>query len=256
MKKAVLLIITGILLSACGNTSAGSSDELLISAASSLSEAMQAAEKEFQEKHPDIELAFNYGSSGKLRNQIQQGAPADLFLSASVKDMDQLSDDGLIIEGTAQNFAQNRLVLASAEKLDGTDLKKILEGTDKMIAVGEPESVPVGFYTKEALTNLGLWEEIEGELIFAKDARQVLSYVESGNAEMGFVYSSDARISTTLETIIEVPQNGSEIIYPAAVIESSANPQAAGYFLEFLLSDEGQKLLESYGFAPAKGELR
>lgn len=256
MKKVVLLIITGLMLSACGSTSAGSKDELLISAASSLSEAMQAAEKEFQKEHPEVELAFNYGSSGKLRNQIQQGAPADLFLSASAKDMEQLSDDGLIIEETAQNFAQNRLVLASAEKLDGSDLEKLLVGSEKMIAVGEPESVPVGSYTKEALTRLGLWEDIEGRLIFAKDARQVLSYVESGNAEIGFIYSSDAQISTKIETIVDVPQNGQEIIYPAAVIKGSGNPRAADYFLEFLLSDRGQELLGSYGFGPAKGELR
>lgn len=256
MKKVVLLIIIGLLLCACGITSADNNDELLISAASSLTEAMQAAEIEFRKEHPEIELVFNYGSSSKLRNQIQQGAPADLLLSASIEDMEQLSNDGLLIEETNQNFARNRLVLASAEKLGGSDLKKILQGTEKVIAVGEPESVPVGSYTKEALTRLGLWEEIKGKLIFAKDARQVLSYVESGNAEMGFVYSSDARLSTTIETIIEMPKNGKEIVYPAAMIKGTGNPQGAEYFLEFLLSDEGQKLLGSFGFAPAKGELR
>lgn len=256
MKKAVLLIITGLLLSACGNTSAGSNDELLISAASSLAEAMQAAEMEFQKEHPEIELSFNYGSSGKLKNQIQQGAPADLFLSASVEDMEQLSEDGLIIEETSQNFARNRLVLASSVKLAGSDLERILQDSEKMIAIGEPASVPVGTYTKDALTRLGLWEAVEGQLIFAKDARQVLSYVESGNVEMGFVYSSDARISPEIKSIIDVPQNGEGISYPAAVVKKSGNPQAAKDFLEFLLSDEGQNLLVRHGFAPAKGELR
>ena len=102
--------------------------------------------------------------------------------------------------------------------------------------------------------NLGLWEMIGDQVIFAKDARQVLSYVESENTEAGFVYASDARISTQIETIIEVHGN-EQIIYPAAVVESTVNREAADKFLGFLLSDKGQQIFKDYGFTTAKGDL-
>lgn len=256
MKRLVLILISGFLLGACGNTSADDSDELRISAASSLTEAMQAIETEFQNEHPDIQLSFNYGSSGKLRNQIQQGAPTDLFLSASSKDMDLLADEKLVERKSIKNFAQNNLVLATAEKSDGGSLMDLLDGSGELIAVGEPESVPVGIYTKEALQSLKVWNKIENRLIFAKDARQVLSYIASGNAEMGFVYASDAHITPEIKTFIELPESGQEILYPAGIISDSQRKQEAQVFLNYLVSDEGQLLLSEYGFTPAKGELR
>lgn len=255
MKKMLFLIVSGLLLGACSNTSADESDRLLISAASSLSVAMQAVEKGFREQYPEADLVFNYGSSSKLRNQLQHGAPADLFLSASEKDMDQLVKENIVIEETVYNFAQNKLVLASAGKLPSEDLNGILTDGDMLIAVGEPESVPLGFYTKETLIGLGLWGLIEDKLIYAKDARQVLSYVESGNAEVGFVYSSDARISSKVKTVVNVPENGQHIIYPAAIVGNSDNKQAAEAFLDYLLSDTGQQIMRDYGFASAKGDM-
>lgn len=255
MKKILLLIAVAVLLAACGKTSADSSNELFISAASSLTDAMLAVEKEFQKTHPAMELVFNFGSSGKLRNQIQQGAPVDLFLSASAKDMEILQQEDLVNKQDIRNFAENRLVLASAEKLPETDLTELLSTSGKMIAVGEPESVPVGSYTKEALSQIGLWEPLEGNLIFAKDARQVLSYIESGNARIGIIYSSDASISSSIETIIDLPQEGVDIVYPAGIVSGSENKEAAEDFLDFLTSEEGQKMLENYGFSSVKGEL-
>jgi molybdate transport system substrate-binding protein len=256
MKKILLLMAALLLLAACGKTSAGSSNELLISSASSLTDVMLAAEKEFRKTHPEVELNFNFGSSGKLRNQIQQGAPVDLFLSASAKDMEILQQEGLIQKQSIRNFAENRLVLASARALPESDPEKMLKNSGQTIAVGEPESVPVGSYTKEALNRMGLWDSLEGHLIFAKDARQVLSYVESGNAEMGIVYSSDAGLSSSIETVIDLPQDGMEIIYPAGIMDGTKNEKAAEAFLAFLTSAEGQKMLEAYGFVPGEGELR
>lgn len=254
MKKMFLLAFCLFLLGACGNTSAGGNDELLISTASSLSGAMQSIKEDFQKQYPDIKLAFNYGSSSKLSNQLQQGAPADVFLSASEDDMDRLIQKKIIIEETVVNFARNELVLASSRILPSQDLDDLLADEDMLFAVGEPDSVPLGFYTKEALMNLGLWEMIDDQVIFAKDARQVLSYVESENTEAGFVYASDARISTQIETIIEVHGN-EQIIYPAAVVESTVNREAADKFLGFLLSDKGQQIFKDYGFTTAKGDL-
>src|SRR5690606_12083605 len=119
--------------------------------------------EEFKKTHPDIELAFNYGSSSKLRSQVEQGAPVDLFLSASETDMDLLAEKQLIQKGSVVPFAKNRLVLASIDNLpEDADFNQLLEAAEEAIAVGEPESVPLGRYTKAALEDLGLWEGLDG----------------------------------------------------------------------------------------------
>ncbi|MGO1059139.1 molybdate ABC transporter substrate-binding protein [Planococcus sp. FY231025] len=255
MKKIMPLLMAFGLLAACGKTSADDSSELFISAASSLKDVMDAAEKEFEETHPEVDIAFNFGSSGNLRNQIQQGAPVDLFLSASAKDMEILQEEELVYKEDIRDFAENRLVLASAGELSEQDPIETLAGSSGVIAVGEPESVPVGSYTKEALEELGLWDNLEGRLIFAKDARQVVSYVESGNAEMGIVYSSDAQRSSGIKTTVDLPQDGVDIVYPAGIMQGAKNKEAAELFLDYLTGSKGQKLLEDYGFFVGKGEL-
>lgn len=253
MRKIMPLLAAVSLLSACDGTSADSSGELLISSASSLTEVMLSAEKEFNKTHPEVDVAFNFGSSSKLRNQIEQGAPVDLFLSASANDMDSLLQDGLVQGQTIRNFAENRLVLASIDQLEETRPEQLLKDSGGVVAVGEPASVPVGYYTKEALNGMGIWDALADNLIFAKDARQVLSYIESGNAEMGIIYSSDASLSSSIQTVIDLPQDGVEIIYPAAVMEGTKNKEDAEAFLAFLTSEKGQKLLEEYGFVPVEG---
>lgn len=254
MKKILFLLLIIPLLSACSNPSADNNKDLLISAASSLTDVMEVAEKEFQKTHPDVEVTFNFGSSGNLRNQIQQGAPVDLFLSASKMDMDILTKENLVPKDGVRNFAGNRLVLASTRQLPEKDPAELLLSSAGVIAVGEPESVPVGSYTKSALDELGLWNQLEGNMIFAKDARQVLSYIESGNAEMGIIYSSDADRSPSLSGIVDLPQGEVEIVYPAGITAQAKNKRAAELFLAFLISDEGQKLLTDYGFAAVKGD--
>lgn len=252
-KRILLIILVFVLLAGCGKTSANDQNKLLVSAASSLTDVMKAAEEEFQKKHPDIELIFNFGSSGKLRNQIQQGAPVDLFLSASAEDMKILLNEELILHENARIFAGNRLVIASASELEESEAAELLSSTEGVIAIGEPESVPIGFYTKKALEGLGLWGPLSGNMIFAKDARQVLSYIESGNADLGIVYSSDADRSATLKTIADLPQDGLDIVYPAGIAKNAENDDAAEQFLAFLVSSEGQKLFEDFGFSAGKG---
>ena len=168
MKKMIGIIGMAVLLSGCTNTTEENGDELLVSTASSLT--------------------------------IEQGAPADLFLSASEKDMEQLESEQLVKAETVVPFAENRLVLASLEKFPETaDFTEIVMNAEETIAVGEPDSVPVGNFTKQALDSQGLWQPLEGRLIYAKDARQVVTYIESGNAGLGIVYSSDAVISQEIK---------------------------------------------------------
>ena len=251
MKKMITIISIAILLSACSNTSAGNDSELLVSTASSLTEVVKKMEEEFQQVEPDIDLSFNYGSSSKLRSQIEQGAPADLFLSASVKDMDLLESQQLIESASISPFAENRLVLASLEEFpESADFAEAVMNTEETIAVGEPDSVPVGEYTKQALESQGLWQPLEGRLIYAKDARQVVTYVESGNAGLGIIYSSDAVISREIKATLELPGQRVPVVCPGAIVAASENQQAAAAFLDFVTGPTGQAILADYGFLP------
>ena len=255
MKKMIGIISIAFLMSGCSNTSAENDGELLVSTASSLTEVMKRMEEEFHQLEPDIELSFNYGSSSKLRSQIEQGAPADLFLSASEKDMELLESQQLIEAGSMVPFAENRLVLASLEEFpEMVDFTEAVMHAEEAIAVGEPDSVPVGEYTRQALESEGLWQPLEGRLIYAKDARQVVTYIESGNAGLGVVYSSDAVISQEIKGILEVPGQTNPVVYPGAIVAASEKQQAASAFLDFVTGPKGQAILEQYGFLPADEE--
>lgn len=254
MKKLIGLISLTLFMSGCSNTSA-SDGKLLVSTASSLTEAMGKMEEEFQKAEPDIELSFNYGSSSKLRSQIEQGAPADLFLSASENDINLLQSQQLVESESIVPFAENRLVLASLEEFPETaDFVETLMNTEETIAVGEPDSVPLGDYTKRALANQDLWEPLEGRLIYAKDARQVVTYIESGNAELGVIYSSDAVISQEITGTLEVPEQTDSVVYPGAVVAASQKQPAAEAFLDFVTGPKGQAVLKEYGFLAPNGE--
>lgn len=256
MKKIILLILMAILLNGCAESTTTNKDKLLISAASSLTEVMVKVEEEFHNMHPEIEIVFNYGSSSNLRNQIEQGAPVDIFLSASQKDMKVLIDGQLILEKSVSSFAGNSLVLASTTPLaESKSLSELLHDTDGSIAVGEPETVPLGRYTKQALIEAGLWEALEGKLIYAKNARQVLTYVESENVSLGIIYSSDASISSKVLEIMELPRNMQAIVYPGGIAVNSENRDAAEAFIAFIIADKSQQIFKEFGFIPVKGEM-
>jgi molybdate transport system substrate-binding protein len=254
MEKLISLMLLVCFLSACGSSSAEHENKVLVSAASSLIEAMGEVEKAFHNEHPEIKLVFNYGSSSKLKSQMQQGAPVDVFLSASEQDLDKLMEDQLIAKESVVPFAKNQLVLASSEAFPkDAGFEEQLAHTKQAIAVGEPESVPLGRYTKEALEQLRLWESLEGKLIYAKDARQVLTYVESKNAELGILYASDAAVSQKVEGVLEFPEELAPVVYPAGIAAESENAEAAEAFLAFLAGTEGQEILEEFGFIRAEG---
>lgn len=225
--------------------------ELMISAAASLTDALNEMKQVYEKEHKTVDLLFNFGGSGKLATQIEQGAPTDLFLSADQKSMDNLQKKSLVKADSRVNFTGNKIVLV-AEKNNGisiTSIKDIEPNTLSQIAIGEPESVPAGKYAKEALESLGKWNEVQDKLVFAKDVRQVLTYVESGNADIGFVYSSDANASDKVKVLAEADTSiHTPIVYPAAIVADSKNQTEAQQFIDFLHSDVGQSILEKYGF--------
>ncbi len=253
MKHLVYILIALSLLinTGCSNQESKEEHKLFISAASSLSDVLAKLGDEFKSEHPNTTLTLNYGASGKLAQQIQQGAPVDLFLSADQKWMDNLSGQKMILENTRANFTQNKLVLVSANNTNDPidDLNGLMTSGLDQVAVGNPESVPAGSYAKEVLTASGIWKDIKNKLVYAKDVRQVLTYVESGNTDIGFVYASDLKRSKLVTEVTKIDKSlYGPIEYPAAVMASSDTKEKAKAFIKFLQSDEAQSILVEYGF--------
>ncbi|MEN6326155.1 MAG: molybdate ABC transporter substrate-binding protein [Syntrophomonas sp.] len=223
--------------------------ELTISAAASLTDAMKKIQEQYTVENPNIKLTFNFGSSGSLQQQIEQGAPADVFISAATKQMKALQDKKLIIDDTNINLLKNRVVLVvpkSSDKIKGFDDLK----NAKNIAIGEPASVPAGQYAKDVLTSIKSWDSLKDKMVFAKDVRQVLAYVESGDAEAGVVYATDAKISDKVKVAALAEEwTHTPVVYPAAVVKSSKQADAAKAFLNYLSGDKAKAVFENYGFS-------
>lgn len=256
MKRAVILFFLLVLIAGCSNNADNHSKNsqsttLTVSAAVSLTDALDELKTQYEKDH-DIALKFNLGGSGTLAQQIQQGAPADIFISANEDWMNTLEQNGDIDAETRHDIASNRIVMI-ARKNSNLKLRSIQDldpSKVDQIAIGNPESVPVGKYTKQTLENMHLWNKLsQDQLVQAKDVRQVLSYVETGNTEIGFVYESDAKISDKVKVLAVADTHAHDpIVYPAAVTSASKHKEAAKEFLSFLQSDQAQKTLQKYGF--------
>ncbi len=231
---------------------AADSRNLNISAAISLKEALYALKAVYAEKEPGVILNFNLGSSGHLQQQIEEGAPVDVFISAGKQQMDQLSAKGLIAPGTRRDLLGNEIVLIVAKEKRGmirgfADLPR----SGITFAIGQPETVPAGKYGKEVLVSLGLWSKLANKIIFANDVRQTLAYVDSGNVDAGLVYRSDAVALKNSFVVAAAPKGShSPIVYPAAVIKGSKNIESAVKFLAFLGTPEAAKVFARYRFVP------
>ncbi|WP_413407374.1 molybdate ABC transporter substrate-binding protein [Paenibacillus amylolyticus] len=241
--------------SSAGNTDPQETVDLTISAAASLTDAMKEIETNYELANPYIELNFNFGASGALQQQIEQGAPADIFVSAATKNMNALVDENLIASGDQKNLLQNSLV--AIVPADGTNT--VASETDltsdsiKTVAIGIPESVPAGTYAKEALTNAKLWDELESKLVQGKDVRQVLQYVETGNADAGFVYKTDALTSDQVKIAFEVDKNSyTPANYPIGIIEGTKHRTEAEQFYAYLQTPEVLDIFAKYGFTIPK----
>ncbi|AET66101.1 molybdenum ABC transporter, periplasmic molybdate-binding protein [Desulfosporosinus orientis DSM 765] len=229
--------------------------EIMVSAAASLQNAMTELQQDYAQKKPDVKLTLNFGSSGKLQQQIEQGAPADLFLSAGQSQMDALEEKNLLVKDSRINLLSNDLVIvAGKDSTKVNSLEDLSEDDVEKIGLGTPESVPAGKYAKEALTSLNLWDSLNSKFVMAKDVTQVLNYVETGNVEAGFVYSSDAQGSDKVKVVMALPESSHKpIVYPAAIISSTKNLQASQDFLNYLQGSNAKQVFAKYGFkTPAK----
>jgi len=258
--RAVLfIVICLLLLVACSRSDENKTNqnqdkpiEVTISAAASMIDALTEIQALYKESHTNIRLLLNMGGSGSLQQQIMQGAPVDLFLSADKDQFHELIENGLIDEKESTDLVGNELVLIQHAKEDRpfVDFDDLRKAKIKKIAIGLPESVPAGKYAKQTLESLDLWKDVESKMIPVKDVRQVLTYVETGNVDMGFVYKTDALGSDQVKVVATAdPRTHDSIIYPVGVIKNTKNKQEALNFYEFLQTDQALAIFEKYGFS-------
>ncbi len=231
---------------------------LTVSAATSLTDVMEEI-KGLYETRSGHSLVMNYGSSGTLQQQIEQGAPADVFISAAQRQMNGLQEGCLILEESRVDLLENAVVLivpASRDSNEITDFNSLTKESLKLLAIGEPESVPAGRYAKEVLNNLGLWEKLENKIILAKDVRQILTYVETGNVDGGIVYMTDALTTEKVKVIAPAPAGSyTPVTYPAAIVQGTAARQAAEDYMAFLQGNaEAREVFERHGFTFIAGK--
>lgn len=227
--------------------------EILVAAAASLKNAYE--EKlipMFEEQNPGITVKGTYDSSGKLQTQIEEGLEADVFMSAAVKQMNALNDEGMIISDTIVDLLENKIVLIVPSGSDsGLAAFEDIANADS-IALGDPASVPAGQYAEEALTNLGVWDSIQDKVSFGTNVTEVLNQVAAASADAGIVYATDAASMADQVTVVAEAPEGSlsaKVIYPVAVVNNTAHEDAARAFVDFLQTDEAMAVFESYGFA-------
>jgi molybdate transport system substrate-binding protein len=228
--------------------------EITVSAAISLKDALDEISQLYRAKSPGTLIHFNLGGSGTLQQQIEQGAPVDVFISASPDQMDALESKGLLLAGSRKDMVRNSVVLIVPKGKTGIASFQDLAGADvKFIAVGEPKTVPAGKYAQEILTHFGLYEKLKPKFVLGKDVRQVLTYVATGNADAGIVYATDALTSADVTVVATAPKDShSPVVYPLALIKNSKNIEEAKKFADFLTGPESTEVFKKYGFLEPK----
>ena len=287
MKKFLSLLLAGLLwgsLAACGTPAspaapqataapastetAGEPVELVVFAAASMTETLTEIAQDYKEIAPNVTLTFNFDSSGTLKTQIQEGAACDVFISAGQKQMDQLdaaadpavNTEGLdfVAQGTRLNLLENKVTLCVPEGNPAAltsfaDLAAKLSAGDILLAMGNSD-VPVGQYTQKILAWYGLDEAAlaeAGVLTYGTNVKEVTTQVTEASVDCGIVYGTDAFSAGLTPVDTATVEMCGQVIYPAAVVNTSAHPQEAQAFLDYLSTDEAMAVFEAVGFAPA-----
>lgn len=249
MVLTVLLSVMGLL--ACPEVkSALAEQELIVSAAASLTNALGEVGKRFETANPGLKVILNFAASGALLQQIEQGAPVDVFASADQKTMDQAKEKNLILDESRKDFVSNALVLI-VPKGSSIPIKSVHDlGAKEVarVALGNPETVPAGRYTREALTNEGLWETLTPKFICGDSVRQVLDYVSRGEVDAGFVFATDAATAGEKVRVVAGMEKHKPIVYPIAIVAATQKKELSGRFVNFALSREAQDILSNFGF--------
>ncbi|UFS69161.1 molybdate ABC transporter substrate-binding protein [Geomonas sp. RF6] len=222
--------------------------EIQVAAAASLKEAIGDLSRLYLTRHRGLRVVTNFGGSGTIAKQIENGAPADIFISASSEWTEYLQKRKLLEPGSLRPLAYNTLVFAgsgSTKAASMHDLPKL-----ERIAMGSPKSVPAGEYAAEAIRKAGLEKQMEKRVVFSRDVRESLMYAERGDVDGAFVYRTDALQGRKTRILFEVPAGlHSRIVYPMGLTATGAGKKEAAEFFRFLESDEAKGVLSRYGFA-------
>ncbi|WP_373820363.1 molybdate ABC transporter substrate-binding protein [Glaesserella sp.] len=227
-------------------------ENITVFAASSMTNVLQQIAEEYKKQYPEDTITFSFAGSSTLAKQIEQDAPADIFISADKKWMDYVAEKQPEKTKNIMTLVGNELVLIAPvnSTLKVASVKEInFKNTigDSYLAVGD-DNVPVGRYAKEALTNLNVWGDVEKRLSKAKDVRAVLSYIERGELPLGIVYSTDAKVSDKVKIVAIFPQESyGEVVYPAATLGDKAESKR---FLDYLSGPQAKVVFEKAGFKP------
>lgn len=248
---ALILTLSMLVLTGCGNEKTTEKPEVTVLAAASLTDALDEIIAEY-EKDSHCTITPSYAGSGELVQQIEGGAPCDIFISASKANMDQLEDRGYIDTATRQDMLTNTLTLiASVEKKNSVTMDSLISADIKTIAVGEPETVPAGKYASQVFDNMKITDKLTNKIVYAKDVRAVLNYVETGDADCGFVYKTDSLMMDEEKGSIIGDVDSSlhdPIVYPAAIMAEAPQAEYAADFYKFLQTDFAKKVFVKYGF--------
>lgn len=269
-KILALLLSAAMLFSAAACTSGGkpAKTEILVFAAASMTETLTQIKDIYEARHPEITVTFNFDSSGTLKTQIREGAACDLFLSAGQKQMDQLditadpevNTDGadFVLADSRMDLLENKVVLAVSQGNPGNltsfdQLAEALKNGDILMAMGNSD-VPVGQYTSRILAYYGLDEETlasSGVITYGTNVKEVTTQVKEGSVDCGVVYGTDAFSAGLTVADCAGAQMCGRVIYPAAVLKTSAHPTEARAFLDFLTTEAAMAVFEAVGFSPA-----
>lgn len=217
---------------------------LHVAAAASLTDVTKELEQAFKKEHKNVDVTFNYGGSGALRKQIESGANVDVFMSANTKDVKTLEDKDAVKQ--TYEYAKNQLVLIGEK---GTSYKSVTDlKKDDKLALGEVKTVPAGKYAMTYLKDQNVYDKVSSHIVYAKDVRQVLNYVEKGNAQLGFVYETDlyadGKTKDNVSKIMNVELK-KPIVYKAGV---TSDAKIAESWMTFLKSDEAKAIFKKYHF--------
>lgn len=247
---AAMVVLTVALIAGCTG-GGGTNDELLVFAATSLTDAMTEAGEAF-EGESGVTVDISFGPSRALAQQIVRGATPDLYFAAGQPPMDSLVEGGQVAADGVVRLLSNKVVLITGQ--DGPSIGSVeaLAGSGlERIAMPDPEIAPAGNYTRAALQKLGVWERLLPSIVFANDVRATLSYVQTGNADGGFLYQTDAATADDVVVLDIVPTDSyPDVVYPAAVVEGAKNSEGAEALLEFLQGETARGIFARHGFTP------
>ncbi len=257
---AVSLSVSGRNVRAQNDSTKQLTVKLVVSAAASTKDALREIQLQYRKKHENVDIAFNFGSSGALQKQIENGAPVDVFLSAARKNVDELAAQNLVEKNTIRVVVGNRLVLIvpsanapqnaqSSTRYVVRSFKDLARDDVKTVAIGAPQGVPAGKYAQQVLTKLGIWQKVLPKAVQGKDVRAVLTQVEMGNVDAGIVYQSDAATSRQVRVIAVAPSSfHTPIQYAAAVVKNSRNAVEAQRFAQFLSGATAHTIWKKFRF--------